>query len=135
LFPELIPVPLCPPSKAVEDWLYDEGEDVTKSVYIAKLEELKKTGGPIELRHDEDQTRGPAMTALRQAADAFLALARSDSPAHAHIEAAEREIVTKEAEAVLKWLGECSTIGCGLWGWFVPNGNTMFLHCWPMDAD
>lgn len=24
-----------------EDWLYEEGEDVTKSVYIKKLEELK----------------------------------------------------------------------------------------------
>jgi len=26
----------------VEDWLYDEGEDETKGVYIAKLEELRK---------------------------------------------------------------------------------------------
>lgn len=26
----------------VEDWLYEEGEDETKGVYIAKLEELKK---------------------------------------------------------------------------------------------
>ena len=26
----------------VEDWLYEDGEDETKSVYIAKLEELKK---------------------------------------------------------------------------------------------
>ena len=28
--------------QTVEDWLYDEGEDETKGVYIAKLEELKK---------------------------------------------------------------------------------------------
>lgn len=26
----------------MEDWLYEEGEDETKGVYIAKLEELKK---------------------------------------------------------------------------------------------
>jgi len=26
----------------VEDWLYGEGEDETKGVYTAKLEELKK---------------------------------------------------------------------------------------------
>ena len=26
----------------VEDWLYEEGEDETKGVYIAKLDELKK---------------------------------------------------------------------------------------------
>ena len=26
----------------VEDWLYEDGEDETKGVYIAKLEELRK---------------------------------------------------------------------------------------------
>ena len=26
----------------VEDWLYEDGEDETKGVYVAKLEELKK---------------------------------------------------------------------------------------------
>jgi hypothetical protein len=26
----------------VEDWLYEDGEDETKGVYISKLEELKK---------------------------------------------------------------------------------------------
>lgn len=53
---------LFPPSHAflpapqkVEDWLYDEGEDCTKSVYIAKLEELKKFGGPVEERLAEEQ--------------------------------------------------------------------------------
>lgn len=28
--------------QGVEDWLYEDGEDETKGVYIAKLEELKK---------------------------------------------------------------------------------------------
>ena len=28
----------------VEDWLYEDGEDETKGVYVAKLEELKKVG-------------------------------------------------------------------------------------------
>ena len=101
------PLPDAPlPPQAVEDWLYDEGEDVTKSVYIAKLEELKKTGGPIELRFEEDQTRGPAADALRQAAESYMAFARSDSLAHAHIEAADRHTMIQESEAALKWLGE-----------------------------
>lgn len=26
----------------MEDWLYEDGEDETKGVYVAKLEELKK---------------------------------------------------------------------------------------------
>lgn len=29
----------------VEDWLYEDGEDETKGVYVAKLEELKKVRG------------------------------------------------------------------------------------------
>jgi hypothetical protein len=28
----------------MEDWLYDEGEDEKKSVYVAKLAELKVCG-------------------------------------------------------------------------------------------
>ena len=95
----------------MEEWLYDEGEDVTKSVYAAKLDELKQTGGPIEARHDEDAARRPAVEALRGAAEAYLTFARSDATAHAHIEAADRQTVVKEAEAVLKWLGEWQADG------------------------
>jgi heat shock protein 4 len=28
--------------QATEDWLYDEGDDTSKSVYVAKLDDLKK---------------------------------------------------------------------------------------------
>jgi hypothetical protein len=42
---------------SMEDWLYDEGEDETKSVYIAKLAELKAKGDPIAARAAEDETR------------------------------------------------------------------------------
>ncbi|PQQ07871.1 heat shock 70 kDa protein 15-like [Prunus yedoensis var. nudiflora] len=41
----------------VEDWLYEDGEDETKGVYIAKLEELKKQGDPIEERYKEHTER------------------------------------------------------------------------------
>ena len=30
----------------MEDWLYEDGEDETKGVYVAKLEELKKVRNP-----------------------------------------------------------------------------------------
>ena len=36
--------------QAVEDWLYEEGEDTTKSVYIDKLVELKAKGAAVEQR-------------------------------------------------------------------------------------
>ncbi|KAF7123961.1 hypothetical protein RHSIM_Rhsim12G0198300 [Rhododendron simsii] len=35
----------------VEDWLYEDGANKTKGVYVAKLEELKKQGDPIEGRY------------------------------------------------------------------------------------
>lgn len=36
-----------------EDWLYDEGDDTTKGVYIAKIDELRALAGPIVQRHFE----------------------------------------------------------------------------------
>lgn len=36
---------------ATEDWLYDDGEDATKAVYVAKFEELMSLGGPIRMRY------------------------------------------------------------------------------------
>ncbi|KAL4956758.1 heat shock protein 70 family [Aspergillus filifer] len=37
----------------LEDWLYEEGEDTTKSVYVAKLDEIRFVAGPIIQRHRE----------------------------------------------------------------------------------
>ncbi|WYZ45439.1 hypothetical protein EsH8_VIII_000755 [Colletotrichum jinshuiense] len=34
-----------------EDWLYDDGEDATKAVYIAKIDEIRAMAGPIVQRH------------------------------------------------------------------------------------
>jgi heat shock protein 4 len=35
----------------MQDWLYEEGEDTTKAVYIAKIEELRAVAGPIIQRY------------------------------------------------------------------------------------
>ncbi|OJJ63675.1 hypothetical protein ASPSYDRAFT_25728 [Aspergillus sydowii CBS 593.65] len=37
----------------LEDWLYEEGDDTTKSVYVAKLDEIRFVAGPIIQRHRE----------------------------------------------------------------------------------
>ncbi|KAG6151579.1 Heat shock protein hsp88 [Claviceps purpurea] len=39
--------------EAAEDWLYDEGDDASKGVYVAKLDELRALAGPIVQRHFE----------------------------------------------------------------------------------
>ncbi|KAK2603784.1 adenyl-nucleotide exchange factor sse1 [Conoideocrella luteorostrata] len=36
-----------------EDWLYAEGDDASKGVYVAKLDELRALAGPIVQRHFE----------------------------------------------------------------------------------
>ena len=33
----------------MQDWLYEEGEDETKSTYVAKLNELRQTGQPLDI--------------------------------------------------------------------------------------
>lgn len=38
---------------ATEDWLYDEGEDQSKKVYVERLALLKKSGDPIVTREQE----------------------------------------------------------------------------------
>jgi hypothetical protein len=54
----------------------------------------------------DDTTRGPEGDKLKATAESYLAFSRSDSPAFAHIEAAERQMVAKEAQAALDWLSE-----------------------------
>ncbi|KUI63101.1 Heat shock protein hsp88 [Cytospora mali] len=39
--------------EASEDWLYEEGDDTTKAVYIAKIDEIRAMAGPIVQRHFE----------------------------------------------------------------------------------
>ncbi|KAF4455696.1 heat shock 70kDa 4, partial [Fusarium albosuccineum] len=39
--------------EATEDWLYDEGDDTTKGVYISKIDEIRAMAGPIVQRHFE----------------------------------------------------------------------------------
>jgi len=100
--------------QACEDWLYEEGEDCTKSVYVAKLEELKVLGGPVETRFAEDQARPAAVDALKQTAESYLAFARHDVPSTAHIPAEDKAAVGKEAEAALAWVNEKVAIQKGL---------------------
>ncbi|KAH6607871.1 heat shock hsp88 [Trichoderma cornu-damae] len=39
--------------ESTEDWLYDEGDDATKSVYVSKMEEIRALAGPVVQRHFE----------------------------------------------------------------------------------
>ncbi|KAJ4959431.1 hypothetical protein NE237_026542 [Protea cynaroides] len=90
----------------VEDWLYEDGEDETKGVYIAKLEELKKLGDPIEGRYKENSERGPAMEQLTYCINSFREAALSNDPKFDHLDIAEKQKVVNECAEAEAWLRE-----------------------------
>nr|XP_010915054.1 heat shock 70 kDa protein 14 [Elaeis guineensis] len=90
----------------VEDWLYEDGEDETKGVYVAKLEELKKQGAPIEERYKEWTERGPAIDQLIYCISSFREAALSKDPKFDHIDIADKQKVVNECAEAETWLRE-----------------------------
>ena len=37
----------------MQDWLYEDGEDASKGVYVAKMDEIRAMAGPVTQRHFE----------------------------------------------------------------------------------
>jgi heat shock protein 4 len=93
---------------ATEDWLYEDGEDESKGVYVAKLEELRAIGEPIETRAKEEYERPGAISKLTDLAQRFLAMSGDED--HAHIDSADLEKVAKECNDALGWLNEKKTL-------------------------
>ncbi|GFY97025.1 heat shock protein 91 [Actinidia rufa] len=90
----------------VEDWLYEDGEDETKGVYIAKLEELKKQGDPIEERYKEYTERGPVIDQLVYCIHSYREAAMSSDPKFDHIDLVEKQKVLNECVEAEAWLRE-----------------------------
>ncbi|MBA0628090.1 hypothetical protein Godav_022867 [Gossypium davidsonii] len=89
-----------------EDWLYEDGEDETKGVYVAKLEELKKQGDPIEERYREYMERGTVIDQLAYCINSYREAAMSNDPKFDHIELAEKQKVLNECVEAEAWLRE-----------------------------
>lgn len=92
--------------QAMEDWLYEEGEEETKGVYIAKLEELKKQGDPIEERYKEYQERGSVVDQLVYCINSYREAANSNDSKFDHIDIAEKQKVLNECVEAEAWLRE-----------------------------
>ena len=84
---------------AMEDWLYEDGMDVDKATYEAKLAELTVKVGPVVERERECDARPVALRALHAAVDKFAAFVASTDEAYAHIDSAEKEKASKEVDA------------------------------------
>ncbi|KAG6418281.1 hypothetical protein SASPL_120482 [Salvia splendens] len=96
----------------VEDWLYEDGEDETKGVYVAKLEELKKLsktlqqGDPIEERYKEHTERGSVIDQIAYCINSYREAAMSTDPKFDHIDVAEKQKVLNECVGAEAWLRE-----------------------------
>ncbi|KAK1416833.1 hypothetical protein QVD17_25950 [Tagetes erecta] len=89
-----------------EDWLYEDGEDETKGVYVAKLDELKKQGDPIEQRYKEHSERGSFVDQLLNHINLYRQAAASADPKYEHIDLSEKQKVLNECSEVENWLRE-----------------------------
>ncbi|XP_076352426.1 heat shock 70 kDa protein 4-like [Tachypleus tridentatus] len=92
-----------------ENWLYDEGEDQLKRIYLEKLTELKKHCEPVVMRHREFEERPilidqfyRALQLTRKALDQYAA----HNDQYAHIEAQEMEKVNNAVEEKQQWLDQ-----------------------------
>ncbi|GAV72682.1 HSP70 domain-containing protein [Cephalotus follicularis] len=90
----------------VEDWLYEDGEDETKGVYIAKLDELKKQGDPMEERYKEYAERGSVIDQFVYCINSYREAAMSNDPKFDHIELVEKQKVLNECVESEAWLRE-----------------------------
>jgi heat shock protein 4 len=93
-------------NEAMENWLYEEGFDATKSVYAEKLSELKALGGPIEQRALEAQGRASAVSSLQATIDQYRSWVNESqsNEAYAHITDEDRETVRSAVDAISGWM-------------------------------
>ncbi|KAM7255544.1 hypothetical protein ACFE04_008442 [Oxalis oulophora] len=89
-----------------EDWLYEDGEDETKGVYVAKLDELKKQGDPIEERYKEFSERGTVVDQLTYCINSYREAAISSADKFDHIDLSEKQKVLNECLEAEAWFRE-----------------------------
>lgn len=96
-------------NKLLEDaqnWIYEEGAEQTKSVYVKKLDDLKVHGDPIMKRRYEDENRFDAVKEMRTAINNFRIAANSEEPKYDHIEKSERSKILDECDGLEKQLND-----------------------------
>jgi len=81
-----------------EDWLYDEGDDATKAVYISKMDEIRFVAGPIVARYLDKLEEERQVVLKAQEEKAAKIKAESDAKKKADEEAKKTAEPKKEAD-------------------------------------
>ncbi|KAH8107653.1 heat shock protein [Cristinia sonorae] len=88
-----------------EDWLYtEEGEDATKSAYVARLDALKVLGDPITNRYRESEERSKVISQLRETINKYMSEATSSDDKYSHIEEKDKQSIVEKCATIQQWL-------------------------------
>lgn len=90
----------------IENWLYEDGDDQPKEVYVEKLVNMRKIGDPICERYQEAQERPVAFDDFGRSllhARKFCDLYAAKDPKYDHIDAADAEKVSKALNEKQAW--------------------------------
>ncbi|XP_032075299.1 heat shock protein 105 kDa isoform X3 [Thamnophis elegans] len=97
----------------IEDWLYEEGEDQAKQVYMDKLTELKKFGTPIEIRYQEAEERPKLLEELGHKLRIYAGITeeyKNKDEKYIHIDESEMNKVEKCINDTTEWLNNIINI-------------------------
>lgn len=92
-----------------ENWLYEDGQDQPKNVYVDKLSALKGTGNSVVTRHTEAQQRPEAEEAMKHTIvriRKFIAAFRAGDEKYNHIDPKNVDKVEEEVNKKDQWLNE-----------------------------
>uniref|UniRef100_A0A3P9H8I6 Heat shock 70 kDa protein 4-like n=1 Tax=Oryzias latipes TaxID=8090 RepID=A0A3P9H8I6_ORYLA len=90
-----------------ENWLYEEGEDQQKQVYIDKLAELKKIGQPIYSRYMEAEERPKAFEELGRRIQMYMKIVeayKAKEEQYDHLDEQEVTQVDKQVNEAMIWM-------------------------------
>ncbi|RXN35181.1 heat shock 70 kDa 4-like protein [Labeo rohita] len=90
-----------------EVWLYEDGEDQAKQVYIDKLTELKTLGQPIQERYTEFEERPKAFDELGRQLQQYMKIVeayKTKEEQYDHLDEAEIQKVDRMVNDVMIWM-------------------------------
>ncbi|XP_007668484.2 heat shock 70 kDa protein 4 [Ornithorhynchus anatinus] len=90
-----------------ENWLYEDGEDQPKQVYIDKLTELKNLGQPIKARFQESEERPKVFEELGKQIQLYMKIISSfknKEEQYEHLDEADVLKVEKSTNEAMEWM-------------------------------
>lgn len=107
---------LCRQLDNMENWLYEEGEDCQRQIYVDKLNSLKSLGEPIKSRRMEYEQRegvleefSLSLQLTRKAVDQY----RNGDERYSHLPESDIQRVQQAVENSYKWLEEQRSVLSG----------------------